>query len=846
MDIEKLKILLPTFYEKLRARNYGDGYIGKYQYVAKSLFDIVENDKSLNTYEKAYSALMARRPYKKDSIRDYRRLIGHFKAFEEEGIFFPDTGKLCMFTLSPKAYDKLSPEFKLLIDRYVKKEREEGRIKEGSIQTMAGCMASLLLDIQRLGAKDLDEISEYMVRTVFGDRYGRHNSYHVSRHVMRVLTICQAMYPNGECHRLLAKIPEFPHKRKLFDYITKEECNILAASLNGEETPLTYKERAIGMLAFYMGMRASDISNLRFEDVDVDKEEIRFVQQKTGTEIRIPLLSVIGNAIADYILSERPTCNTDNIFVETNKPYCGQKHKRISHIARDIFKKTGIRQETGRNQGLHTMRHSFALSLIENDVERNTVRELMGHVSLESLNPYIDADIENLRECALDISSYIKVLPTMEPFKCRFSEILTQYRQESFNSCKWSYLKNIAFHSFDSFCQECDTSIGNSMFEILRLWMQPFPKESADYYKHRIQGIRGFLRYLHEGGCDVPTVPNNEVPTKKKQFLNAIPVSCAAPYILEYMDYKKTCKGSPTYYASYHLYDFDRFCLVNFPDSKGLCQEIIDGWCMQKSSENACTRAKRVSELRTFLKFLHRRGYGTFCCPVLTTRPKTETLLKKPHAFTESELCNFFFSLSHLTIKDSPESEITKLSLPIYFLLLLSSGLRTFEARLLDTKDVDFKNGIINVRHTKGYVEHRVALHPSMLKMLMEYDKAIERLVPKRKCFFPTSTDEHHSVKWVDYNFQKCWYEFNKEHAVAYDFRHRYATENINGLPADSALFNKHIAYLSRSMGHASFKMTMYYYNFTPKMAEHIKAAKAETFNDILLDRSNFYSDENI
>jgi len=102
MDIERLKILLPAFYEKLRERNYGDDYIGKYQYVAKSLFEIVENDESLNTYEKAYSALMARRPYKKDSICDYRRFIGHFKAYEEEGIFFPDTGKLCMFTLSQK------------------------------------------------------------------------------------------------------------------------------------------------------------------------------------------------------------------------------------------------------------------------------------------------------------------------------------------------------------------------------------------------------------------------------------------------------------------------------------------------------------------------------------------------------------------------------------------------------------------------------------------------------------------------------------------------------------------------------------------------------------------------
>lgn len=205
------------------------------------------------------------------------------------------------------------------------------------------------------------------------------------------------------------------------------------------------------------------------------------------------------------------------------------------------------------------------------------------------------------------------------------------------------------------------------MFESLRLWMQSFPTESADYYKHRIQGIRDFLRYLRKAGSNVPIIPGNKIPTVKKQFLNATLSSCAAPYLLEYMDYKKLCKENSTYFASYNLYAFDRFCLMHFPNSKDLCQEIIDRWCMQKSTENACTRAKRVSELRTFLKFLHRRGYGTFRCPVLTTRPKTETLLKNPHAFTESELCNFFFSLSHLTINDSPESEITKLSLPYIF-----------------------------------------------------------------------------------------------------------------------------------------------------------------------------------
>lgn len=70
---------------------------------------------------------------------------------------------------------------------------------------------------------------------------------------------------------------------------------------------------------------------------------------------------------------------------------------------------------------------------------------------------------------------------------------------------------------------------------------------------------------------------------------------------------------------------------------------------------------------------------------------------------------------------------INRIEIPVLFRLLYSSGLRINEVRLLRTKDVDLNVGIIHVRHTKGYNEHIVALHQSMLKLIHQYDHLIEK-----------------------------------------------------------------------------------------------------------------------
>lgn len=61
--------------------------------------------------------------------------------------------------------------------------------------------------------------------------------------------------------------------------------------------------------------------------------------------------------------------------------------------------------------------------------------------------------------------------------------------------------------------------------------------------------------------------------------------------------------------------------------------------------------------------------------------------------------------------------------------------MRTTEARLLRREDVCLEDGIVNIRYSKGYNQHFVVLHDSMLELMKKYDVAISKLVPERIFF---------------------------------------------------------------------------------------------------------------
>ena len=162
---------------------------------------------------------------------------------------------------------------------------------------------------------------------------------------------------------------------------------------------------------------------------------------------------------------------------------------------------------------------------------------------------------------------------------------------------------------------------------------------------------------------------------------------------------------------------------------------------------------------------------------------------------------------------------------------MYSTGIRTNEARLLERRNIDLQHGIIDIQCSKGYDQHYIVLHDSMLDLLKVYDETIEKLVPDRKYFFPSRDNSYYKKGWVTKTFRQIWDKVNATHATAYEFRHHYAVLNINRWINEGFEFDDKLLYLSKSMGHTTIESTKYYYSIVPGLSEILKKQTQDGFD---------------
>jgi integrase len=149
-------------------------------------------------------------------------------------------------------------------------------------------------------------------------------------------------------------------------------------------------------------LRSSDIVNLKFENIDWDNNIISLTQVKTREIITLPLLNDVGNAIIDYVQHGRPNQSTKlkYVFVSQDLPY--RKINTISFIVKNAIIKSGI-DARGRHRGSHSLRHSLATKLMNNGAQLPTIKEVLGHKSIESSSYYLDVNLNSLLECSHDV-----------------------------------------------------------------------------------------------------------------------------------------------------------------------------------------------------------------------------------------------------------------------------------------------------------------------------------------------------------------------------------------------------------------------------------------------------------
>lgn len=209
---------------------------------------------------------------------------------------------------------------------------------------------------------------------------------------------------------IYAYLPPIRPKRNNIQYLTPEEVKSIHNLINNKDSVLSLRDKAIAKLLFFTGIRAGDIAEMRLYSIDWNLDEIKIIQQKTENILILPLTAVIGNAIYDYIINERPKSSDNHLFLSEVYPYYPFTAKAVWHQVEKIFKAASIRQEKGDRRGSYLFRYNVATSFLGKGVPRPVISKTLGHVSPASLDSYLHADFVHLKDCALSL----KVFPISE------------------------------------------------------------------------------------------------------------------------------------------------------------------------------------------------------------------------------------------------------------------------------------------------------------------------------------------------------------------------------------------------------------------------------------------------
>ena len=172
-------------------------------------------------------------------------------------------------------------------------------------------------------------------------------------------------------------------EKKLPQILTGREVELLLAQPSVTE-PKGLRDKAMLEMMYATGMRVTELIDLNVEDINL---ELGIVKCSNNKKIRsIPLYPAALKAVGVYIRDVRMGMVSDPgekaLFV--NVGGVRMSRQGLWKILKHYQMKAGIEKEITP----HTLRHSFAVHLLENGADLGSLQELMGHSDISSTQMY--------------------------------------------------------------------------------------------------------------------------------------------------------------------------------------------------------------------------------------------------------------------------------------------------------------------------------------------------------------------------------------------------------------------------------------------------------------------------
>lgn len=313
-------------------------------------------------------------------------------------------------------------------------------------------------------------------------------------------------------------------------------------------------------------------------------------------------------------------------------------------------------------------------------------------------------------------------------------------------------------------------------------------------------------------------------------------------YIRSFVGVKRA-SGYPYGESARVLHKLDAMVVEAFPEASTLTKDICNEWIRSNAGGHQNGLIRKITPVRQLGKYMNGMGIKAYVIP---GNIPGKAVRYESHIYTEAELKAFFHAIDQCPY--CPYSPTMCYVVPVFFRMLYCCGLRSSEARYLDTGDVDLGTGKIVIRKSKGWKSRIVYMSGDMMELCQEYNSIIEAIVPDRAAFFPNRYGKAYGKSRIDDWFHEFWDPLPEAGAVTgnparvHSLRHTYAVNRLNRWVREGKEFRPLYPYLSEYMGHSTYKETDYYLSLVDSFYPEMEKRLSGTNEDILPEVA--YEDE--
>lgn len=398
---QTIENLMNAMFDYMRDIHRSEGTIYRYRCRWQKVKDFMLDNKIKyydSDVELAYlTSVLGDFDYQQLNRKD-KELVNVIEVLSE----FQKTGRILMGQRKhkPKVF---KGDIGRIITEFISYRGNTLKLSENTIQSYVFHLYPFCCHMNSMGVKQIgdikaSEILSYIEQMDPNASANKHVSLNILKIFFRYLHEHQIL--SVDYSRIIPK-DNYTNQPKLPSTFTDGEINDLLRAVD-RGSPRGKRDYAILLLATKLGLRASDICELRFANINWESNILTIKQYKTGKTISLPLLPEIGNAVVDYLKHGRPVSQESHCFIHVQAPYNRIHTSDLGNLVRKYFTLANINY-SNRKHGPHALRHCFASALLKVKAPLPVISEALGHKNMASTMFYLRIDINSLRKCALEV-----------------------------------------------------------------------------------------------------------------------------------------------------------------------------------------------------------------------------------------------------------------------------------------------------------------------------------------------------------------------------------------------------------------------------------------------------------